>query len=364
MQNRRAVLAGLLASGLCPAPSWADAGSPRYLSAAKRPDGAHRLCGLSASGAVVFEVPIPARGHAAAAHPTRPLAVAFARRPGTFAIVIDCRSGKVRAQLAAPEGRHFYGHGAFSAEGDLLFTTENEYAAARGIVGIWDTRDGFRRVAEVSSGGVGPHDIRLMPDGRALAVANGGIETHPETGRTKLNIPTMRPNLSIMDFAGHVQDRIEIEPALSKNSIRHLAVNQRGDVAFAMQWQGDVSENPPLLGVRSMEGNVGLISPNEAAQHAKMLGYAGSVAFSKDGQRIAITSPRGGVGQVYDTAGEHLVQEVALPDTSGVAGHDRGFMLTSGDGAVCIVKDLGVQVQVSHQTSWDNHLVAFETDIT
>jgi len=55
-----------------------------------------------------------ARGHDAAAQPTRPEAVAFARRPGRFALVIDCRNGDVTARLLAPQGRYFHAMGIAS----------------------------------------------------------------------------------------------------------------------------------------------------------------------------------------------------------------------------------------------------------
>ena len=107
MATRRGFIAGLLAAGAIPRPSWADAGDPAYLAAAKLPSGAYNLFGLSEDGDELFSLPLPGRGHAAAAHPLRPEAVAFARRPGTFAIVLDCRSGDIEATLETPEGRHF-----------------------------------------------------------------------------------------------------------------------------------------------------------------------------------------------------------------------------------------------------------------
>ena len=131
-KGRRQFLGGIFAAGLMPVPTWADAGSPAFLSAAAKPDGGFVLCGIGAGLDIRFEIPLPARGHAAAAHPNRPEAVAFARRPGTFAVVIDCATGAQKAMLTAPEGRHFYGHGAFSSDGGLLYTTENDYVLPLG----------------------------------------------------------------------------------------------------------------------------------------------------------------------------------------------------------------------------------------
>ena len=115
MATRRGFLAGLAAFGL-PKPGWADAGSPAWLAAGKEGD-TFALHGLSAMGDSLFRIPLPARGHAAAAHPTRPHAVAFARRPGHFAMVLDCTSGAVLHRLTPPEGHSSTGTAVFPPTG-------------------------------------------------------------------------------------------------------------------------------------------------------------------------------------------------------------------------------------------------------
>lgn len=359
MRGRRAFLAGAIAAGLVPTPTWAEAGSPRYLSAAQKPDGRYALFGLNRFAEIAFEVPLPARGHAAAAHPYRPEAVAFARRPGTYALVVDCRNGQALARLSAPEGRHFYGHGAFSADGERLYTTENDYENATGIVGVWDARRGYARVDEFPSGGIGPHDIKLLSHGEALAVANGGIETHPDTGRTKLNIPTMRPNLSIVSLDGRVDERLELDASLHKNSIRHLAVGPDGLIAFAMQWQGDATETVPLLGVKSTETPMRLFD-QDLAEQARLLGYAGSVALDKDGQRVAITSPNGGLLQSFRVATGRLDLSVSISDVCGVAAADDGYAATNGEGLVSIGIGSPNTNSITANCKWDNHLVMID----
>ena len=128
--------AGIGSIGLVPAIGWAAAGGPDYLAAAGLEGGDYCLIGLTAAGGECFRLPLPDRGHAAAAHPERPEAVAFARRPGTFALVIDCAEGREVARLHSPEGRHFFGHGAFTPDGGLLFTTENLIGEGSGLLGI------------------------------------------------------------------------------------------------------------------------------------------------------------------------------------------------------------------------------------
>ena len=140
MATRRAFLATLLAAGAAPRLGWADVGQPTYLAAAREPDGGFAMFGLDEAGADMFRVPLPARGHAGAAHPTRAEAVAFARRPGRFALVIDCASGTVRHNLTPPEGMNFNGHGAFSPDGAMLFTSEQMADTSAGRIGMWDVK--------------------------------------------------------------------------------------------------------------------------------------------------------------------------------------------------------------------------------
>lgn len=352
--GRRHFIAGLLVAGLVPKPTWADAGSPSFLSAAALADGTYVLCGIDANLNITFQRPLPARGHAAAAHPRKPEAVAFARRPGTFAVVIDCASGVHKATLQAPTGRHFYGHGAFSADGSLLYTTENDFEAGRGRIGVWDASSGYARVDEWDSGGVGPHDIKRLPHSDMLVVANGGIDTHPDSGRTKLNIPTMRPNLS------YVEDRAVVAvaalpPEMHKNSIRHLAVSQNGRVAFGMQWQGD-GRVETLVGQHRMGEQVTLMQAD--ADHLRaMQGYVGSIAYADDSETVIVTSPRGGTVQFYDAGSAELAVSHPMTDVCGVASRDGRVILTSGTGALASLGQGGTLASRSENVQWDNHLI-------
>jgi len=352
--QRRRFLAGLLAAGVIPAPTWADAGKPAYISAAATSDGAFILCGLSDEMDTLFRIPLPARGHAAAAHPVRPEAVAFARRPGTFAIVIDCVSGAEKARLTAPQGRHFYGHGAFSERGDWLFTTENDYEAGRGCVGVWDVKAGYKRIAEFDSGGIGPHDIKRLPDSETLVIANGGIDTHPDTGRTKLNIATMQSNLAYIQD-GRVVETAVLPSAHQKNSMRHLAVNGAGDVAIGMQWQGDGSA-PALVARHTRGADIRQATLSDAMLRS-LNGYIGSIAFAQDGTAIATTSPRGNILDIYDASKMSLSSRVPLTDVCGVAPSKRGFAFTSGTGALGFHDGNNQNPRAKTSQHWDNHLI-------
>ncbi len=344
--QRRAFLA-TLAAACAPRVTWAEVGSPAFLAAGKRGEGFF-LHALSATGDSLFHLPLPGRGHAAAAHPIRAEAVAFARRPGTFALVLDCATGSVIHRLSPPDGMQFNGHGAFSAEGNVLMTSEVIADTSEGRIGLWDTRT-YRRVTDWPSHGIGPHEVRLLPDG-SLAVANGGIQTDP-VDRAKLNIPTMRPNLTLLSPEGALLDQIDL-PDLAQNSIRHLAL--AGDtIAFAMQWEGDPAEPVPQLGLWTPGGKPILCEP--APQDAFTLqGYAGSVAATAN--RVLVTSPKGGAAMIFAADGTHIATHHRA-DLCGAAAHAGGFLLTDGLGTLWTADDEGLTRLGTGGTAWDNHLV-------
>ncbi|MBE3640517.1 DUF1513 domain-containing protein [Mangrovicoccus algicola] len=357
MASRRDFLAGLLAAGAVPRPGWAEAGAPDFLAAGRRGSGDYVLCGLRASGDLAFEVALPGRGHAGAGHPERPEAVAFARRPGTFALVIDCRTGAVLARLETPPGRHFMGHGTFSAEGRLLYTPENAFDEGQGRIGIWDASAGYRRIGEFWSGGIGPHEALFLPGSDVMAIANGGIDTHPDSGRTKLNLPVMRPALVYASAAGEILETVDLPPEWHLNSIRHLAVRSDGLVAAAMQWEGDVAAAPPLL-MLHRRGQVPSFPAFDPAGHRAMQGYAGSVALSGDGRIVAISSPRGALVQSFETATGRPLAAVAQADVCGLAPAGEGLLLTSGTGRIARFSGAGAETLAEQPVAWDNHVVA------
>lgn len=348
MATRRAFLAGLACASL-PVVSWAEVGSPALLAAGKLDDG-FVLDGLSARGESLFRIALPARGHAAAAHPQQALAVAFARRPGTFAVVIDCLTGRVRNRLTPPEGRQFNGHGAFSADGSVLMTSEVVAEGSAGRIGLWETV-GYTRIGEWESGGVGPHDLKLLPDG-SLVVANGGIQTDP-ADRTKLNLPDMRPNLTQLSTTGEVLAQTTLDGTLHQNSIRHLALI-RGRVAFAMQWEGDSAEAVPQLGLWT-PGQTALLCPPDDRDAFAMKGYAGSIAVGSD--LIGLTSAPSGVVMLFDAAGQQVAKHQRA-DISGLAALADGLVATDGQGGIWRVDLQGLTPLARSDVAWDNHLIA------
>ena len=280
--GRRRFLAGAAALGLAPRIGWAAAGGADVSGGGGPAGRGDSSCsGWARTGDERFRLPLPARGHAAAAHPVRAEAVAFARRPGAYALVLDCLAGAVRLRLDAPEGRAFQGHGAFSPDGAVLFTTEVA-EEGRGVIGLWDASAGYARIGETPSGGDGPHEMLLMPDRHA---ARGGQWRDPDGPVLRARAAEPRrdaaePRLSRRGDRARSLEVLEMPEALRFNSLRHLAAGPDGTVAAALQWAGAQIETPPLLalhrpGAAALEFRVG--ARGAAAADAQLRGLGGDL---------------------------------------------------------------------------------------
>lgn len=369
--DRRAALrlfASGLAGSLLPATllaGAAPASAPLYLSARADASGGYRVSGFAADGALFFDLPLPGRGHSFAVHPDGSVAVHFARRPGRFALVVDFVQGTIARTAESPDGRHFYGHGAFSRDGRLLYATENDFEGERGVIGVYDAARGYARAGELPSHGVGPHEIALLADGETLVVANGGIATHPDLPRVKLNLPTMAPSLCFVDRrSGALRRELTLDPALHRLSIRHLAVGPNDTVAVAMQYEGPAHDRVPLVALQRGGDPLRLLQGPRAVLRA-MKNYCGSVCFDPSGRTIAVSAPRGNLVTVWDVGTGRYLSSAKVSDGCGVApGAQQGeFLASSGQGGVVVIdahsgtaRPLGVGALEAAR--WDNHLVA------
>ena len=325
-------------------------------------DAGHHLTGIDQGGRVRFDLPLPERGHGVAFRPGKDEGLVFARRPGTFAVAFDPVAGVALRRIDAAAGRHFYGHGAFSPDGRYLFTSENDYEAGRGVLGVRDATDGYRRVGELASFGVGPHEVVLMPDGATLAVANGGIRTHPDRDRAKLNLDSMAPSLAYLDLAdGRLRGEYRLAEGYHQLSIRHLAVTGTGGVAIAMQYEGDIRDPVPLVGIHDGDRIRLLEAP--AGVQAQMRQYGGSVAVDRGGSVIAVSAPRGNLITFWDAVAGAYLTSTMVADGCGVApiGRPGAFLITSGVGQVMRFEPRsGRRTMLTladlPESGWDNHL--------
>ena len=337
-------------------------------SASDNPAGGHFLTRLDIRNGQMQSVAAPGRGHA-----VLPLAdgrvLMFGRRPAFECVAVaflpsplDGEGLGVRG-IPATAGRHFDGHGCLSTNGEVLFTTENAYDEKRGVLGIRDSKT-FQHLGEYDTHGLDPHDVQLMPDGKTLVVANGGIEQHPDFGRRKLNLDTMQPSLVYLDAqTGKKIDEYRLPDRFL--SIRHLIATADGDVGVALQYEGDLYRQQPasLVAWQANGGSLQLLDINPT-DIARFNGYMADLAYDPQQQILAVSSPRGNHTSFWSVRERRFLHAHPLPEPSGVAflSDTRQFLVSDATGGIHTFPSTLQPAPASllHQfpdKRWDNHLV-------
>ncbi len=374
IRSSLAVGTGALPTFILPPAARATEETEELFAAARRHSSNDELASYSAalftSSGDLRSVALPGRGHDVAVRPQRlgePInqpveVVAFARRPGRFAVAFSTNASKQPLHFFAREDRHFYGHGVFSPNGKILFTTENDFENGVGVIGIRDASDGYKQIGEFSSYGIGPHDMALLDDGITLVIANGGLETSPETGRQVLNLTEMEPSLVYIDRrTGTLIEKQTLPSMLHQLSIRHLTVANKSRVVFGAQFKGPKTNMPPLIGFHDRGHEIKLVeAPQDILRDMK--NYVGSVTVDKSGDIIAASHPRGGFISYWDAVNRTFIGTRKLIDGCGIARtHLSGeFLQTSGNGQVeqtVLSTQVSKPFETTHNVQWDNHAI-------
>lgn len=330
--SRRTVLASGAAALLLRGTAQADDGG-RYLSAAATLANRYAVVAVDEDGEIAFDLDLADRGHGLAVRPGSGEAICFARRPGKFALVIDTLAGEVVTEIPSAASRHFSGHGLFVQGGDLLLATENDEVRHEGVIGVYDARDSYKRIGAFPTFGIGPHDLALLPDGKTLVVANGGIDKrHDDTGGREL--ADIRSDLVYLDWqAQRLLERVVLEPRYTRLSIRHLALTEAGDVAAALQDSADVPDLDFPLGFLHRAGGAPRWLAEPDGGWASLRGYCGAAAVDRGAGLIAMSSPRGNCVGLWDGNGAAL-EALAVHDGCGLSatGTNGEILISSGSG--------------------------------
>ncbi|WP_375741496.1 DUF1513 domain-containing protein [Pseudomonas boanensis] len=332
--------------------------SPLLLSARDDADGHHYAVGYRLDGTRGFATRVAQRCHDIVEHPNEPVALFVARRPGTESYLIDLRDGRLLQTLQSQANRHFYGHGVFHRNGEWLYATENDTTdPGRGVLGQYRFQNGqLVHSGELSTHGLGPHQVAWLPDGETLVVANGGIRTEAES-RVEMNLDAMEPSLVLMRRDGSLLSRETLPQQM--NSIRHLAIGADGTVVAGQQYMGEASDHADLLAIKR-PGQPFLPFPLGDEQRLAMNQYTASVAIHDDLRLVALTAPRGNRFFIWDLDTGAIRLDAPLPDCAGVGAVRDGFVVTSGQGRCrlydCQSETIAVTPLQLPAGLWDNHL--------
>jgi hypothetical protein len=231
--------------------------------------------------------------------------LAVARRPGDWLVRWRPGGAKQKPHWHWIDGdRRFNGHAAASADGAMLWTTETDLETAEGRLGVRNPGS-LEKVDEWTTHGMDPHELLLLPQrvgafpAGTLMVANGGIATLPETGRTKRD--TARMDASLVALHPRTGERLGqwrlADPYLS---VRHLAWDARHQrLGIALQAEHPTPEarwQAPVLAIWDGES---LMTPSEVPD---LRGYGGAVA-ALPGGGFLVGCPRANVVAAFDGRG-------------------------------------------------------------
>lgn len=335
-----------------------------YVSSQGEREGRPTLVALGTPSERLQHVASGFRGHGLAHHRRWPgRAVLFERRPGWVGLEADLVEGREVRRLTVPAHRRLQGHGTYDLEGDYLFTTEADANTGTGVLGVWDAHD-FRRLGEVPTGGIGPHEVIRLPGQNVAVVANGGIHSDLSTGE-KLNLDTMSPSLVYLDLRSEaVVDEVRWPEA--KASVRHLAASDDGLVVVALQVQRSALSDRDLrpLGAVHRPGAAPEMLEAPEALLLQLRDYTGSVAVSSLSRIAGFTSPRGSVALFWNIDRGTVVGQHEFIDVSGIApsADGRYFVLSSSAGQLRwldahTLTEATALRQVTPGVLWDNHLL-------
>nr|WP_246225780.1 DUF1513 domain-containing protein [Vibrio agarilyticus] len=305
--------------------------------------------GCDAAFHPVFEVPLAKRGHGIASSIQGHVAI-FARRPGDYIQIFSALDGRAITMLTPSVDQTFYGHGDYSKDGRYLYVSGGTLATSEGVISVYDATNDYRKVAQWRGIGIGPHDLKVLPNGE-IVVAVGGEHT---IGRQVVNRDSMRPNLSYLSAFGEVLEQVELPNPLL--SIRHLAFDENNRVYAALQNRADEITDAPLAFAHRRSETPRWLAAS-APHWLRFDNYIGSIAVSQG--RVVLTSPRGncvGIWRAQDLKMEHII---TLRDASGVAFLPHQMLVSSGSGKALNTNPLTMQ-KTTHNTGlyWDNHLAS------
>lgn len=321
--------------------------------------GNHYIAHLGAQGHLIAKEQVPQRVHGSVAIKGQGKALFFARRPGTDLYQLDLKTGKLDHTFSIAKNRHFYGHGVINRDETLLYTTENNMDDLSGVIGVYELGPSFRKIAEIPSYGIGPHQLALLSDQKTLVVANGGMATHPSQNREILNLETMAPTLTYINVDSG--ELIEAHsPPHHKMSIRHLDVADNDMVVLGVQYQGDVTDTMPLVGSHTLGDPVLRWFELPENVHLRIQQYTASVAINSNGSVAMVSCPRGNMITSWDTASGTLLGTFNNTDAAGLYRTRSSWLSTNGQGDIFLLTQVATTPASErlHRTAlrWDNHL--------
>jgi len=269
-------------------------------------------------------MPMEFFGHGLAQHPVdRHRGVIFEKK-GPGCCEVDLRDGRVTRPLTTPKHRAFYGHGAFSRDGSLLFATENNLETGNGLICIRDAKT-YQEIGDFPTHGKGPHDCHLVDEGRTLVITNGGGVLN-DTG------PDAAPSVTFVDARStKLLERLTFDtPRINAG---HLATTASNDlVAISAPRDGLSPTERGGVTIRTRGGPFVTMTEPEAIV-SRMVGESLSLCIVEERAVVGVTNPDGNIVTFWDMAEKRFLKKLDLPAPRGFTRTLDGSYLVLSYGA-------------------------------
>lgn len=286
---------------------------------------------------VLSDFKVPSEVHLASLFPNQKYILVCSRKPRASLLKYDLK-GHLVAELPPLENQHFEGHGIFSVDEQYIYATASDYVKGEGRLLKINSED-LSLVSDVSSGGIGPHELVWQSD-QDIAIANTGVLTHPDRGRKALNLSTMQSTVVLFN----TQKGIITDTWPVKNqglSARHLDRMANGDLVIGCQYQKE-DKRPACVALAGKGKALVFAETNNELLHWNMKGYTASIKAIPNSSKAMITNPRGQLltqwrfNQQTSTATAALQKQTEIDFNKGLKIADDGktAWLTVGAGKV------------------------------
>jgi hypothetical protein len=252
-------------------------------------------------------VATPFLPHGVAIHPKTPHIVTTFEKIGPGCAEVDLATGEARRFVLPTKDRWFYGHGAYSTDGSLLYSTETINSTGKGMIGVRDART-FQYLGDFPTFGDNPHDCHLIEGGTVLVITNGGSKV-PGEGDQPCVAYVEVESRKLLHRHDMVGDRF---------NTGHLCVAGKDGLVVVSAPRSGVMDKD--LGAVSMRAGGGaLVTVTEPRDiTSRMIGEALSVEVHEPTGMAAVTHPFGDMVTWWSTATRGLVKVIDRPRPRGV----------------------------------------------
>jgi len=267
------------------------------------------MVNLDAESPQAETFPLTFLGHGISFDPRNRFRAAVFEKKGPGACLVDLQARQVVQPITSPSSRRFYGHGAYSADGGLLYATES--LIEDDFAGVLSVRDAvsLQELGLIPTHGVSPHDCLFIDEGKTLVVSNGG---GPLDGGDA-------PCVCYVELAsGKLLDKVVLDSV--RHNTGHIALSARGDLAVISAPRDGLPNPNEQLGAVSLRPVGGEITtvkrPGTVVQ--RMLGETLSLTILEKSQTVVTTNPLGNLVSMWHLIDATFVGKIELPGPRGV----------------------------------------------